>query len=185
MHPAVSQTPAQRLHPVVGVGEKPERRPGSGQEFHALRDYRSGDDPRQVHWRSTARVGRLVSVEREAERRRRITLLVDGRGMGKPEALDAGAEAAVALARRYLQEGCEVGLSWPGGSLAPGAGTGHLGRLADAAARLEPAHPGAPAPRVHRGSHPLVVPLAAPRREPVRPETRVVGVGSLGGGKGG
>lgn len=161
VHPQGHRIPMQRLHPLVGAGERPEPKAGSGHEFHALREYRSGDDPRQVHWRSSARVGRLVSIEREAERRRRITLLVDGRGLKQPRDLDAGADAAVALARRYLAEGCEVGLSWSGGTLQPGAGPGQLGRVGEAAARLAPSPVGAPGPKVHRGAHPVVVPLAA------------------------
>ncbi len=38
-------------------------RAGSGNEFLALRQYRYGDSPRHIHWRSVARTGRLVSKE--------------------------------------------------------------------------------------------------------------------------
>ena len=36
---------------------------GHSQEFHGTRDYREGDDIRQIHWRSWARVGRPVVRE--------------------------------------------------------------------------------------------------------------------------
>ncbi len=36
---------------------------GNGNEFLALRQYRYGDSPRHIHWRSVARTGRLISKE--------------------------------------------------------------------------------------------------------------------------
>lgn len=49
-----------------------------GETVRGLRDWRSGDDARQVHWRSSARRGQLVVVEREAPRQARVTLLAVG-----------------------------------------------------------------------------------------------------------
>jgi uncharacterized protein (DUF58 family) len=46
--------------------------------FHALRDYQPGDDRRHVHWRSTAKIGRLVVRQYQDTRRLRLTLVVDG-----------------------------------------------------------------------------------------------------------
>ncbi len=43
----------------------------------ALRDYRPGDDPRRVHWRSTARLGELVVRQDERAGRRPATVLLD------------------------------------------------------------------------------------------------------------
>jgi uncharacterized protein (DUF58 family) len=42
-----------------GDSEQASRRAGD-QQFHALRDYVLGDEPRTVHWRSSARAGKLV-----------------------------------------------------------------------------------------------------------------------------
>lgn len=41
------------------------RLPGSQAEFHGLREFRSGDSPRWIHWRTTARVGDLMVREFE------------------------------------------------------------------------------------------------------------------------
>jgi uncharacterized protein DUF58 len=38
--------------------------PGVGLDLAGIREWRSGDDPRRVHWRSTARRGRIVIAER-------------------------------------------------------------------------------------------------------------------------
>jgi uncharacterized protein (DUF58 family) len=46
--------------------------------FHALRDYLPGDDRRHVHWRSSARAGRLLVRQFQDTRRSQLTLLVDG-----------------------------------------------------------------------------------------------------------
>src|SRR5256885_16971766 len=52
-------------------GDRPMARVGLGNEVHGLRDHRSGEDARSIHWRTSARAGRLIAVEREQERRRR------------------------------------------------------------------------------------------------------------------
>jgi uncharacterized protein (DUF58 family) len=46
--------------------------------FHALRDYVAGDDRRHVHWRSTAKAGRLLVRQFHDTRRSQLTVVVDG-----------------------------------------------------------------------------------------------------------
>lgn len=46
-------------------------------EFFGLREYRQGDDRRDIHWRSTARSGRTLVREYEEESQRRVSLLID------------------------------------------------------------------------------------------------------------
>ncbi|MGH2807308.1 MAG: DUF58 domain-containing protein [Actinomycetota bacterium] len=59
-------------------------RTGAGQEYLGVREYRPGDPPRSVHWRSTARAGRLVVREYEEEVQTRVTLVVGGADVGEP-----------------------------------------------------------------------------------------------------
>src|SRR5262249_52154644 len=50
---------------------------GESEEFVSLRDYRPGDPLRHVHWRSSARTGRLVVKEFEDEFFVRHALVLD------------------------------------------------------------------------------------------------------------
>jgi uncharacterized protein (DUF58 family) len=47
------------------------------QEYHGLRDFRSGDSPRWIHWRTSARVGELMVKEYEQENDQEIVVLLD------------------------------------------------------------------------------------------------------------
>jgi uncharacterized protein (DUF58 family) len=47
------------------------------QDYHGLREYRSGDSPRWIHWRTSARVGRLMVKEFEQENDQEIAILLD------------------------------------------------------------------------------------------------------------
>ncbi len=46
-------------------------------EYHGLRDYRSGDSPRWIHWRTSARRGELMVKEFEQQNEQDFAILVD------------------------------------------------------------------------------------------------------------
>lgn len=56
------------------------RRRGGGLDFFGIREYRPGDSLRHVHWRSTARGGRLLVREYEEQPAARLALLLHARG---------------------------------------------------------------------------------------------------------
>ena len=128
----------------LGVHRK--RRRGEGMEFHQLREYREGDALRQIDWKASARVRKLISRDYQDERDQRILFLLDcGRRM---RALDAGLShfdhtlnALLLLSYVALREGDGVGLlsfAGPERWLPPMKGPATLDRIMDLVHDLEP-----------------------------------------------
>jgi len=59
------------------IGMLQRRRRGEGLDFHQLREYRHGDTSRQIDWKATARMRKLISREYQDERDQRIVFLLD------------------------------------------------------------------------------------------------------------
>ncbi|MBY3206564.1 DUF58 domain-containing protein [Rhizobium laguerreae] len=83
------------------AGQKDLRLRGEGSEFHQLREFASGMDPRSIDWKRSARMRSLVVREMRAERNHQIILCVDsGRLMAEQLAgftkLDRAINAALA-----------------------------------------------------------------------------------------
>ncbi|HEX4744170.1 MAG TPA: DUF58 domain-containing protein [Candidatus Limnocylindria bacterium] len=96
-------------------GQRRSRVPGAGSAFERLREYEPDDDPRSISWTATARRGRPISVEYEAERQQRVLVLLDaGRMMastlGELTKLDHAVNTALMLAYVADRKGDEVGL---------------------------------------------------------------------------
>jgi len=81
-------------------GAQLEHAPRGTVTFSSLREYVPGDDPRLVHWRSTARTGQLMVREHVDTSRPTTTVVLDTRRAGWP-----------ADAERGLDEACEVAAS--------------------------------------------------------------------------
>lgn len=97
------------------LGRLPQRLQGLGSEPYALREYRTGDPTSKIHWKATARHGKLVSREDTWERGARLLVLLDcGRGMsamdGQRSKLDHALAAALALTRVATGRGDRVTL---------------------------------------------------------------------------
>lgn len=103
----------------AGLGDdEGDTRAGAGAELLGLREGRSGDPERSVHWRRSASVGRLLVRERARDESPHLALELDNAAPG--EATDDGGRAAwdaafedaisraAALARRALEEGASV-----------------------------------------------------------------------------
>jgi uncharacterized protein (DUF58 family) len=127
----------------VAIEKRRAKRFGTGREFDSLRDYRDGDERRDVCWSASARRGKLVTKVYQPERSQTVWLLVDaGRllraRIGAQTMLDATVTAALTLAQVALASGDRVGLLAYGRRLqqrvAPARGPMHLRGLVDALA---------------------------------------------------
>jgi len=75
--------------------------------FHAIREYVPGDSLRHVHWRSTAKVGRLMVREYEESRRSRLAVLL---GLAEGDYLDDDElELAVSVTASLAAQGIRDG----------------------------------------------------------------------------
>jgi uncharacterized protein (DUF58 family) len=92
-------------------GEHAQRRPGHGDEVHGLREHRPGDDVRAIHWRTTARRGRLMAREHEAEASRTCCIYLDHRRRADAPAgeRDPTVERAISVAASLALERAAAG----------------------------------------------------------------------------
>jgi len=89
--------------PVAAREARPSRRdPAAQTDFHSLRAFRSGDSPRWIHWRTSARRGELMVREFEDEHTDNLIVVLD---LGAEES-PAVVEAAVSLAATVCWEWC-------------------------------------------------------------------------------
>jgi len=92
------------------------RRLGEGRMFESLKEWVPGDDTRSIDWKATARRGKLMARQYEAERRQQVLLVLDlGRLMtadiaGGVPRLDFVVQAALELAYAAAQHDDNVGI---------------------------------------------------------------------------
>jgi len=99
----------------IELEKRHSRMRGIGREFESLREYREGDEYRDICWTAAARRGKLVTRVYQVERSQTIWIVIDaGRLMrariGDLSKLDYAANAALALAQVALYSGDRVGL---------------------------------------------------------------------------
>ena len=138
------------------------RQRGLGREFESLREYRPGDDLRDLCWTASARRGELVTRQFQAERSQSVWIVLDtGRLMRahvkdqvRDQAshstlhtshsyskLDYACSTAVALAQLAIYSGDRVGLIGYGRriqqQLLPNRGAAHMRQFLESLAQLE------------------------------------------------
>lgn len=97
------------------LGIRLRRRRGAGMEFHQLRSYREGDALRQIDWKATSRLRKLIAREYQDERDQQVLLLLDGgfRMRSQDGALshfDQALNALLLLTYAVQRQGDAVGL---------------------------------------------------------------------------
>jgi uncharacterized repeat protein (TIGR01451 family) len=97
------------------VGQIVSRRIGVGSEVWGMREYAAGDEMRHINWKASARAGRYITNEYEAERSGDVTIILDAReGSGKSEDRNSPIEASIravsTIAAHVLMAKNRVGL---------------------------------------------------------------------------
>jgi uncharacterized protein (DUF58 family) len=164
-------TQTVRVYPALRTGEEQQifltrsrqvdlqlrqaRLRGLGRDFESLRDYREGDDLRDICWTASARRGGLITRQYQTERSQAVWIVLDcgrlmrsrlrmpqipGRAPVTHSKLDYACTTAVALAQLALFSGDRVGLLAYGSSIQqrvlPGRGSAHLRQLIEALAQV-------------------------------------------------
>lgn len=151
VYPMPEASSVALVPPEDARGGRPHpRRRGGGSDIRMLRDFVPGDDPRDLHWKQSARMRHWIVREREAERDRVVVLTLDN-ALADP----ADAASRVELERRIsrcagqavllLSRDGEVGFQARNVRVPASSGRAQRSRILEALARLEPvAASGAP-----------------------------------------
>jgi uncharacterized protein (DUF58 family) len=128
---------------------------GLGREFESLREYRTGDEFRNISWTATARRSKLITRVFQVERSQTVWIVLDAGRLLREQIVHDGAslrlskldyavDAALALAQVALHSGDRVGLLAYGREIQQnrnaGRGSIHLHSLVESLAlvRAEP-----------------------------------------------
>ena len=137
------------LWPRAAAGRLPRqtvRAPSEqGSDFFGIREYVPGDDPRRIHWPTTARRDRLMTVQYAQEEALEGLIVLDlqarhHRGEGVRSTIEQGVLIAVTAARQADQRGGVAGLVAAGEhdySVGIDTSPGQYSRLHEALARVE------------------------------------------------
>ncbi len=125
------------------AGNEPTRRRGWGHDILGLRAFRHGDDPRDIHWKQTARTGDLIFKEHETEENRRLLIVFDNAvgklaSAGERRRFERLVSEAATAALDYLDSGYEVSLLSREADLPFAGGRRQRLRILEALALIEP-----------------------------------------------
>lgn len=183
----------QRANGLVGLHRS--ARPGDGSEFSGIRPFQAGDRLRRINWRRSLRSNELHVTSTYADQDTHVALFVDARADygtsggidGTASSLDTAVRAAAAIAEHFLLRGDRVSLHifdarFPA-DVPPASGRGHLRRILDVLATLEPATHRVGAKRARKATVPsgALAIILSPLISPVALE-RAISLASRGSG---
>jgi uncharacterized protein (DUF58 family) len=126
---------------------------GLGREFESLREYRTGDEFRNISWTATARRSKLITRVFQVERSQTVWIVLDagrllreqivrGGAVLRLSKLDYAVDAALALAQVAMHSGDRVGLLAYGREIQQnrnaGRGATHLHSIVESLALVHP-----------------------------------------------
>ncbi|MBI4594465.1 MAG: DUF58 domain-containing protein, partial [Candidatus Rokubacteria bacterium] len=129
VYPRVAPVPPETRRELAGAGPAPTRRRGRGHDLYNLRAYRAGDDPRLIHWRSSAKTQALMVRELQADTALDTRLVLEAAGPPDPERIEHGLSDAASLAVHLLRGGAAVEVVGPGLLVPMGQGRAQQRRI--------------------------------------------------------
>lgn len=111
VHPRTTALPSTSAGLIRDLEGSPTRRlVDADMSFHAIREYAPGDSRRQIHWKSTAKTGRLMVRQYEESRRSRMAVVL---GVAEHEYADAeefelAVSCAASLGLRAVRDARDV-----------------------------------------------------------------------------
>jgi uncharacterized protein (DUF58 family) len=149
VYPNMEETEKMRIYLIrsrqIELEKRLKRQRGQGREFESLRDYREGDEFRDISWSATARRGKLITKVHQIERSQILWLVLDAGRLLRAQVdglkkLDYTVNAALCLAQVAFYSGDRVALLAYGRKLQQrvGAGRGvpHLRALMESMAQI-------------------------------------------------
>jgi uncharacterized protein (DUF58 family) len=135
VHPRLHQlgrTPDGLARSLEGTADKVEQ---GSMTFHALREYVIGDELRHVHWRTSARIGKLMVKEHLDTSLPTVAIAIDDRAEAWPaasqpsEPFEAACEAAYSILTACFRAEYHAALVPASGAVVSGAGRDSYGDL--------------------------------------------------------
>lgn len=149
VYPNLEQAQKMRIYLIrsrqIELEKRLKRQRGLGREFESLREYRAGDEFRDISWSATARRGKLITKVHQIERSQAIWIVLDSGRLLRASVddltkLDYTVNAALALAQVAFYSGDRVGLlaygRKPQQRLGPGRGVLHLRAMMESLAQV-------------------------------------------------
>jgi len=111
VHPRTTTLPSTSAGLIRDLEGSPTRRlVDSDMSFHAIREYAPGDSRRQIHWKSTAKTGRLMVRQYEESRRSRMAVVlgVAVHEYADPDEFELAVACAASLGLRAVRDARDV-----------------------------------------------------------------------------
>lgn len=143
VYPAVRALARDEVPAALEAGWRERHRRGRGAGLYNLRVYRPGDDPRLLHWKTSARMGDLIVKEQEEEERPRVRIILeDPASDATAQAVERDLSYTASVAAHAIRLGAAVELVSGAVSVGFGMGESHLDRILECLALYAP--PAAP-----------------------------------------
>lgn len=111
VHPRTVAVPSTSAGLVRDLEGRPTMRlVDADMSFHAIREYAPGDARRQIHWKSTAKTGRLMVRQFEETRRSRMAVVLSDAAAdyAGPDEFELAVSAAASLAVQATRDGRDL-----------------------------------------------------------------------------